>query len=95
MITTSLSFRRIVRAAAGAHRSCPVEVIAGASAPRIVGRSYYWTCSPSPDSAECYHPSAFARRGWKTYYQASTVRIEVGAEWLASQSAETALPLAA
>ena len=82
-MNTTIAQRRFVRAAVGAHASCPVVVVAGDRAPRLRGRSYYWTCSPSPDSTECRHPSAFARRGWRAYYQASSLRVEVGATWLA------------
>lgn len=76
--TLPLAGRRAARKAAGAHKNCPVWVVAGRSAPRVVGESYYWT-TPS-GKTRVHHPNAY---GWRTRYWRSTLRVEVGAQWLA------------
>lgn len=80
--TITLSARRIARQAAHAHANCPVEVIDGAAAPTLRGRSYYWTTLSG--RTEVRYPSAY---GWPTLYHASTLRVQVGAEWLAQHAA--------
>jgi len=72
--------RRVVREAVGAHTNTPVRIVAGDRAPRIVGRSYYWT-TPS-GKTEVQHPNAY---GWPVLYHASTRRVQVGAGWVASR----------
>lgn len=41
--SSPLATRRLVRQIAGSHANCYVEVIDGEFAPKMVGRSYYWT----------------------------------------------------
>lgn len=81
MTTTTLAQRKLVRQAAGERNARqPVYVIDGAAAPHYTGRSYYWT-TPS-GKTEVRHPNAY---GWPTVYHASTLRLVVGADWLAAQ----------
>lgn len=71
---------RLARAAAGASVTCPVHEIDGAAPPRLAGESYYWTTPSGKTRVE--HPNAY---GWPTRYWPSTLRVEVGREWLAAQ----------
>lgn len=74
---TTILERRAARAVAGAHATMPVVVVAGTTAPTIEGESYYWT-TPS-GKTRVRHPNAY---GWRTRYWPSTLRVEVGIEWL-------------
>lgn len=58
----------------------PVVVVDGSQSPSVLGRSYYWT-TPS-GKTEVRHPNAY---GWRTWYHASTLRIEVGIEWIRAE----------
>lgn len=79
----SLPARRIARQAAGAHASCPVELIDGNAAPTIRGESFHWE---TMGGRRIYHPSAYSRRGWSNMrYVGSTIRVEVGRDWLAAR----------
>lgn len=82
MSATSLTLaaRRLARRTAGAHAACHVEIVAGDAAPAIRGRSYYWTTLSG--KTEVRHPNAY---GWPTLYHASTLRVQVGREWLAAR----------
>lgn len=76
----SLEFRRIVRRLAGCKWSaCPVRIVDGNVAPRICGEGFYWT-TPSGKTI-IRHPSAYK---WPKRYHASTRRVEVGREFLAT-----------
>lgn len=88
--TITLSVRRLVRSAAQAHANCPVVVIDGNQAPDLRGRSYYWTTMSG--KTEIRHPNAY---GWPCLYHRSTLRVVVGAEWLAQQLAPVAQQIAA
>lgn len=76
---TSQEINRLVRIIAGAHASCPVDVIAdGASGPKTTGESYYFTTLSG--KTRVYSPAAY---GWRTRYWPSTISVEVGQLWLA------------
>lgn len=81
MTTVTATDRRLARRAAGAHSNCRVVVVAGDCAPRLTGRSYYWTTLSG--KTEIRHPSAY---GWPKLYHNSTLAVEVGADWLATQT---------
>lgn len=69
-----------------ASRKVPVRVVDGASAPALVGESYHWT---NRSGERVRHPSAYSRRGWSSLcYCYSTLRVEVGADWLARATIE-------
>lgn len=77
---TQRRLRRIAREAAGAHRSCPVDVVEGDAAPRLTGESWYFR---TRGGAHIRHPSAYSRRGWSNMvYESSTLAVAVGREWL-------------
>lgn len=68
---------KVVRQLVGAPGSpYPIVFVDGSQAPRLVGRSYYWT-TPS-GRTEVRHPNAY---GWPTLYHPSTLRIEVGRDY--------------
>lgn len=74
---------RIAREAVGWQGDCaPIKIIAGDSAPRKAGQSYYWT-TPSGKTI-VRHPQAY---GWRTVYHGSSRRIEVGIDWLVARGA--------
>lgn len=92
-VSAPLSARRIARqAAAGQYRSIsigrsrnsagvssstPVEIVAGDAAPELAGRPYLSTC---------FRRGNFSRN----LYTPSTLRIEVGSDWLAARCPEYA-----
>lgn len=84
MIATTLPIRRIARAAAGAHNTCPVLVVDGSAAPALAGESYHWVTPGAP----VRYPNAYRRAWGKPVYVASTLRVEVGLEWLATAGVE-------
>lgn len=57
----------------------PVYVISGDAPPAKRGKSYYHT-TPSGKTI-VHYPNAY---GYRTMYHPSTLRIEVGAQWLAA-----------
>lgn len=72
--------KRLLRKLAGAHANCPVEVVPGDKSPVLAGSSWHYT-NRSGDYIR--HPSAYSRRGWSSLvYRHSTLRVEVGSEWL-------------
>ena len=73
--------RRIIREAAGEARSrSPVVIVPGRKRPKEIGRRSYWT-TPS-GKTEIAHPNAY---DWPKWYHPSTLRIEVGSEWVAKK----------
>lgn len=76
----ALQYRSWLRRQAQAVRYAPIRVVDGAKAPQQLGESGYWT---TPSGAICRHPSAYRRAFGRPVYNASTVRVEVGREWLA------------
>lgn len=81
---TQRRLRRIAREAAGAHRSCPVEIIAGDAAPRMTGESW---CFRTRGGTRIMYPSAYSRSGWSNMvYDPSTLSVEVGRDWLQAAS---------
>lgn len=61
--------------------SAPIEIVAGDTAPRAAGRSYYWT---TPGGKAIQYPNAYR---WPKVYHASSRRIEVGVDWLVARGA--------
>lgn len=77
-----LSVRRDLRKIAGAHRSMPVDVIPGDSAPAVTGRPHHWI---TPGGRPVHFPSAYRRAFGKPVYVSSSLSVEVGVEWLANR----------
>lgn len=77
-INASADLRRYLRQQAGTTGTQPVFAIDGAAEPELVGEGFYHT-TPS-GKTRVNHPNAY---GWRTWYHHSTMRIEVGADWLA------------
>lgn len=72
------SISKSVRAASGQSGTpYPIEAIDGFAAPKLVGKSYFWTTLSGKTIVN--HPNAY---GWPTLYHASTLRIVVGKGWL-------------
>jgi hypothetical protein len=78
------SISRIVRSAINLSGTpYPIEFVDGFAAPKLTGRSYYWT-TPS-GLTEVRHPNAYK---WPTWYHASTRKIVVGAGWVIERMLE-------
>ena len=89
LITESRKMVRQVAQMSGT--SCPICVKNGRRAPHVMGDWSYFT-TPSGKTI-VRHPHAYH---WPTVYHCSTLRIEVGAQWLARrQMAVNELPATA
>jgi hypothetical protein len=64
-----------------AYRTTPIEVVDGDMAPRCQGESYRWE---TPNGTRVHHPHAYRRHFGRPVYCASTNRVQVGREWLAT-----------
>ncbi len=73
---TTPELRRLVRRLARSATSTPVEVVAGADEPAEAGEGYYWT---TPGGKRIRYPNAYK---WPKVYVPSSIRVEVGREWL-------------
>lgn len=77
-IDTSPEARECVRRCAGeSGTTCPIRVVPGRGAPRMAGSGPYHTTLSG--KTVVHHPNAYK---WRTLYHPSTLRIEVGAEWV-------------
>ncbi len=77
----TLTMRRTLRLLAGAGRNrsnVPCTVVAGDAKPELTGTSYY--CTTLSGKTRINYPSAYR---WPMWYHASTIRVEVGASYLA------------
>lgn len=73
--------KKLIRklAKAETYTSAPVKVVSGKSAPKLCGKSYYWTNK----SGDIIHfPNAYASNWGKPIYNKSTRYISVGKSWL-------------
>lgn len=70
-----------IREAAGAdYMPWPIEIVAGAAAPAVVGDRWGYS---TRSGERVRHPSAYRKVGWSNCrYVASTRRVVVGADWL-------------
>lgn len=57
----------------------PLELVDGDSPPRTVGCSYGFT---NKRGDKIYHPNAYMRAWGKPIYHPSSLRVEIGADWL-------------
>lgn len=76
--------RRNVKVLADAHPSTPIEVVEGSKSPTLEGeRAHYTTQAGS----RVWSPSAYRKRCFKPLIRVcSTLRVEVGVDWLVSVS---------
>lgn len=79
MNDVSRTIRQMVRRAVNARNNCPIKIVSGSNPPKLVGRQHYWT---NKSGDEIRYPSAYRRAWGKPIYNASTIRVEVGAEWI-------------
>ena len=75
----SLVIKRMVRQAANARNNCPIKIVNGNVAPIIKGHHFYWS-NKSGDVIR--YPNAYKRAWGKPIYNHSTIRVEVGSDWL-------------
>jgi len=78
----SATAARVARAACGAHASCRVEIVPGDASPAMEGDGFHYT---TPGGRSVYHPNAYRRAWGKPVYHGSTIRVEVGEEWVREQ----------
>lgn len=71
--------KKHLRKSTGAHNNCPVVIVAGIMSPKLVGNKGYYT-NKSGDII--LHPQAYRKAWGKPIYHASSLRIEVGSDWL-------------
>jgi hypothetical protein len=75
----SLWIKRSLRKSVGAHTTCPIHIILGSKAPSLKGESYYYS---NKHGDRIWHPGAYRRAWGKPIYHSSTLRVEVGSDWL-------------
>lgn len=82
--------RKKIRAACGQSGTpYPIEIVDGDNPPRLVGESSGYV---TRGGRKIYHPSAYSKRGWSNMvYSPSTMRIEVGQDWIDNNYSSTAL----
>ena len=81
--------RTFCRRVAGATWACPVELVPGDKVPTLKGESHHYE---TMGGSRIYHPSAYSKRGWSNMrYVHSTLRVEVGFEWLQGACRRAAL----
>jgi hypothetical protein len=71
--------KKWIREVAGARNNCRIVVVDGDSPPKLRGKSYYHT-NKSGDIIR--HPNAYKRAWGKPIYVPSSIRVEVGSQWL-------------
>jgi len=78
----STIIKRLIRQAVGARPNCPIEIIKGNTPPKLKGRGYYYT---NKSGDEIRYPEAYRKAFGKPIYNHSTIRVEVGSNWLLNQ----------
>jgi len=65
---------------AGGHRKdAPIIIVEGDQSPNWKGCSFYWT---TKTGKPVYYPNAYRKAWGKTIYVRSSIRIEVGKNWV-------------
>ena len=75
----SKMIKRLVRQSAGARNNCPIKIVEGDKPPELLGKSYYYT---NKSGGLIFHPAAYRLKYGKPIYRPSTIRVEVGSDWL-------------
>lgn len=80
---TSTTRKAILHSAGETQSNIHIEIVPGvAVAPRTVGESWHYE---TRSGLRIYHPAAYSQKGWSSMvYVASTRRVIVGEQWLAS-----------
>lgn len=76
----NITVKRIARQLCNARNNLPVIMVEGDKAPVIVGSDAHWT---TPKGEYVRHPNAYRKNFGRPIYHKSTVRVEVGAEFMA------------
>jgi len=71
--------KRWIRKSAGANNNTPIHIVEGSLPPKLCGKSGYYI-NASGDII--HHPNAYRKAWGKPIYIRSTIRVEVGSEWL-------------
>lgn len=74
-----LELRRMLRECVGAHSNCPVKIVSGNAKPSLKGRGFHYT---NKRGQVIHHPNAYMKAWGKPIYNPSTIRVEVGFDWL-------------
>lgn len=75
----SLLLKRILRKSLNARTNCPVIIIPGSNEPKLKGSGYHYT---NKSGEVINYPSAYMKAYGKPIYIPSSIRIEVGSDWL-------------
>lgn len=73
--------KKELRKSVNAHKSCPVIIIAGNNPPKLLGQSFHYE---NKSGDRIWHPNAYRAKWGKPIYVRSTLRVEVGSDWLLS-----------
>ena len=84
LIRIAQQYRAYVRQQAKAGTANPIHIVEGAAEPQYLGECGYHT-TPSGKTI-VRHPNAYK---WPTVYHGSTLRVEVGRDWLAAHNIPT------
>ena len=74
--------RTTIRKLVGVPWSCPIELVDGDKSPSYEGEEHYYV---TPSGEYVRYPNAYRRAFGKPIYCHSTLRIEVGIDWLLSK----------
>ena len=75
----SKTIKKLLRQSAGARNNCPIKIVEGNTHPRLLGKTYYYT---NKSGVVIKHPAAYRLKYGKPIYRPSTIRVEVGSDWL-------------
>ena len=75
----SILLKRLIRKSVGANNNTPVHIIEGNMPPKLRGKIWHYT-NKSGDII--HHPNAYRAAWGKPIYIRSTIRVEVGSDWL-------------
>ena len=80
-VNTDISslLKKWIREIAGARNNCPVRIVKGDSPPTLLGKGYHYT---NKSGNIIRHLNAYKKAWGKPIYVNSTIRVEVGADWL-------------
>jgi hypothetical protein len=81
----SILIKRLVRKSVSARNNCPIKIVDGCDPPKLKGRGWYYT---NKRGDEIHYPVAYRKAWGKPIYNHSTIRVEVGGDWLLNSLTE-------
>lgn len=77
--------KKLIRESVSARSNCPIKIINGSDPPKLKGRGWYYT---NKRGDKIHHPNAYRKAWGKPIYNPSTIRVEVGSDWLLNSLTE-------